>query len=333
MRHNLFSVMGNFCNPKRDERGAVTVEMALVTLVLSGILFGLFEIARYGMMRYHLDRATYYAARYLTLNPNQLDAARAMINVQVARNVGGRVDAIQLDVTNVRRDGQCLLVVSARTSYRLSELDWLIPVPNLESVQVLPQTNECEQFVTPYPIASGTPTPIPTVTVARALPALLDEAEGVALVNANIRLGPGFEYAIVGRLNEREVVKVRGRDETGTWLQIVPERIGWVYAPLVQMDAAVSSLKIVAAPPLPARTPLPPTLLHFDASPKKLRVGECALLRWDARDATFVTLNEETVALKGERRVCPTSSVKYVLSVGYAGDKFFDRQVEIAVQQ
>lgn len=316
---------------KQDERGAVTVEMALVTLVLSAILFGVVQVARYALLHYHLDRATYYAAHYLMLNPNEIDAARAMVNAEVVRNVGGRVQDIQLDATNARRDGQCLLVVSSHTSYPLSELNWLITIPNVESVQVLPQTTQCERFTTYMEVATGVPKSTPTVFATRALPKLLDETEGVALVNANIRLGPGFEYAIVGRLSENEAVQVRGRDETGTWLQIVPERIGWVYAPLVQMDASVSSLKMIDAPPLPARTPTPPTPLRFDAEPQKLRVGECAMLRWNVAEATFVTLNEENVQPKGEQKVCPTSSIKYVLSAGYDGDKFFDREVKIMI--
>lgn len=331
MTRELFSALRNLCDAKRDERGAVTIEMALVTLVLSAILFGGVEIVRYGLLRYYLDRATYHAARYLELNPNQTDAARAMVNAEVARNVQGNIDEIQLVVTNTRRDGHCLLIVSSRTSYHLSELTWLVPIPNVESVQVIPQMNDCEQANAYSQVATRIPTITPTVIVTPVRHAILDETEGTAIVNANIRLGPGFEYAIVGRLNEREVVRVRGRDDTSTWLQIVPERIGWVYAPLVQMDTSVSSLKIIGAPPLPARTPSAPTLLHFDAEPKQLQVGECAMLRWNVSDATFATLNEENVSLKGERKVCPTRTAKYILSAGYAGDKFFDREMEITV--
>lgn len=332
MRHKKFSVYQKMPDEKRDERGAVTIELALVTLALSAILFGVVEVARYGLLRYHLDQATYHAARYLMLNPNQIDAARTMLNVEVASNFGGRVDDIQLAVTNARRDGQCLLVVSSLTSYHLSELDWLVSIPNVESVQVLPQTNECEQSAMAYPLATRTPKATPTVIVTRALPILVEEMEGVALVNANIRLGPGFEYAIVGRLSETEVVQVRGRDITATWLQITPERVGWVYAPLVQMDEPISSLKIIAAPPLPSSTPAPPSHFHFDAAQEILNMGECTLLQWDVSDASFVTLNEKNVLPQGEQKVCPTENTKFVLSAGYSGNRYFDQEIEIIVK-
>lgn len=315
------------------ERGAVSIEMALLTLLLSALMFGIVELARYGLLRYHLDRATYHAARYLMLNPNQTDVARAMLNIEVARNFGGRVDDIQLTVTNARRDGQCLLVVSSNAAYPISELNWLIAIPNLESVQVLPNTNECEQYAMAYPVATRTPKPTPTVVVTRALPVLLDETEGVALVNANIRLGPGFEYAIVGRLSENEVVQVRGRDKTVTWLQIMPERVGWVYAPLIQIDEPVSSLQVVAAPPIPSTTPPPLVRLRFDAEPEVLKFGECAWLRWSAADANFVTLNEKNVSTQGEEKVCPNVDTKYVLSAGYSDKRFYDREIKILVKR
>lgn len=325
MSHKVLSVS------KQDERGAVTVEMALVTLVLSAILFGVVQVARYALLHYHLDRATYHAARYLILNPNEIDAARAMVNAEVVRNVGGRVQDIQLDATNARRDGQCLLVVSSHTSYPLSELNWLITIPNVESVQVLPQTTQCERFTTYMEVATRVPKSTPTVFATRALPQLLDETEGVALVNANIRLGPGFEYAIIGRLNEKEVVRVRGRDETGTWLQIMPERVGWVYAPLIQIDEPVSSLQVVASPPLPSKTPAPPPRFRFDADAHVLKFGECARLTWNVADASFVTLNEKNVSPEGEEKVCPTADTRYVLSAGYGLDQFFDREVKIMI--
>lgn len=316
---------------RRDERGAVSIEMALLTLLLSAVMFGVVELARYGLLRYHLDRATYHAARYLALNPNDQDTARTIVRQQVERNVWSNIEDVQLHVKTARRDGQCLLIVETRASYPIAELKWLVGNPSVESAQVWADAKNCGQHVAQSQITTKTPTPVPTVQVIRTRNALQSEIEGIALVNANIRLGPGFEYAIIGRLSETEVVQVRGRDETATWLQITPERIGWVYAPLIQMDEPVSSLKIVVAPPLPSKTPTPPPHFRLDALSKILNVGECTQLQWDIPGANFVTLNEMNVPPQGEQKVCPTENTKYVLSAGYSGNRFFDREIEIIV--
>lgn len=315
----------------RDERGAVSIEMALLTLLLSGLMFGIVELARYGLLRYHLDRATYSAARYLALNPNEKDLARTMVRQQVERNVWSKIEDVQLHVKTARRDGQCLLVVETRISYAIAELKWLVGNPSVESAQVWGETGNCGQHVAHAQVATKTPTSSPTVNVVPTPRALQNEIEGTALVNANIRLGPGFEYAIIGRLSETEVVQVRGRDETATWLQITPERIGWVYAPLIQMDEPVSSLKIIVPPPLPSKTPAPPPHFRFDAEQKILNVGECTQLQWDIPDANFVTLDEKNVLPQGRVQVCPIENTKFVLSAGYGGNRFFDREIEIVV--
>ncbi|MCC7165507.1 MAG: SH3 domain-containing protein [Anaerolineae bacterium] len=331
MRRRFFHVLKNLSNVWRDERGTVSIEMALVTLILSAVLFGGVEIMRYGLLRYHLDRATYHAARYLVLNPNATDAARAMVRAEVEHNVLGNADNVQLYAKSARREGRCLLIVETRVRYEIEELNWLLVDPSAESVQVWPQPSGCRELAARPQLPTRTLTPTPTSIPTLAQRVRLDLIEGVAMVNANIRLGPGFEYAIVGRLAEKEVVQVRGRDETATWLQVLPERIGWVYAPLIQIDEPVSSLQIVAAPPLPLRTPAPPARLLLDAVPKVLKVGECAWLRWDTADADFVTLNEKDVALQGEQKVCPTVDTKYVLSASYDQDRFFDREVKIMI--
>lgn len=315
----------------RDECGAVSIEMALLTLLLSALMFGIVELARYGILRYHLDRATYSATRYLALNPNEKETARSIVEQEVARNVWSNVEDVQLMVKNAQRDGQCLFIVETRASYAIAELKWLVGNPSVESTQVWADAKNCGQQVAQSRIATRTPTSLPTLPLARTPFALRNGIEGIALVNANIRLGPGFEYAIIGRLSETEVVQVRGRDETATWLQITPERIGWVYAPLIQMDEPVSSLKIIVAPPLPSKTPTPPPHFRLDALSKILNVGECTQLQWDVPNANFVTLNEKNVPPQGKAQVCPIENTKFVLSAGYSGNRFFDREIEIVV--
>ncbi len=315
----------------RAESGIVTVEMALVMVILSGLVFGVVEVGRFVLLRYHLEQSTYHAARYLALNPSDVDTARAMVRAQVERNVWGGIGELELYIKSARRDGQCLLVVESKAHFANSSLSWFLSDPSAESAQVWPQARDCGERAT-RPLPSPTRTSTPSPTPIRFSPLQIEQAEGIALVNANLRLGPGFEYAIVGRLSKGESVQVRGRDESATWLQVVPERIGWVYAPLIQLDDPVFSLRVASSPPVPQHTPVPPPRMQFVAEPSGMQLGECAMLRWNVEGAMFVTLNEENVTAHGERRVCPTQTAKYVLSAGYDQDRFFDREVNVAVK-
>src|SRR5581483_3422077 len=272
----------------RAESGTVTVEMALVMVILSGLVFGVVEVGRFILLRYHLEQSTYHAARYLALNPSDVDTARAMVRAEVERNVWGSIGEVDLYVKSMRRDGQCLLIVESKAHYANSSLSWFLSDPSAESAQVWPQAGECGELAArrlPSPTPTFTPSPKPI----RLSPPQIDQAEGVAMVNANIRLGPGFEYAIVGRLSQGESVQVRGRDESATWLQVVPERIGWVYAPLIQLDDPVFSLHVTSSPPVPQHTPVPPPRMQFVAEPSAMQLGECAMLRWNVEGAKFVT--------------------------------------------
>ncbi len=300
-------------------------------MLVTGLLFGIIELARFGLLRYHLDTSTYHAARYLALNPTEVETARAMVRAEVERNMWGGIEEVELYVKSARRDGQCLLIVESQAHYPSLGLSWLLGDPSAESAQAWPQTGTCEENIA-RALPTRTPTPTLSPTTKPRPPILLDQTEGVAMVNANIRLGPGFDYAIVGRLNQGETVQVSGRDQTATWLQVVPERIGWVYAPLIQLDVPVSSLRVVAAPPLPQRTTAPPPRMIFAVEPRAIRVGECAVLRWNVEGANFVTLNEENVGAKEERKICPSKNERYTLSAGYDHDHFFDREVNLVVR-
>lgn len=318
----------------RAETGAVTAEMALVMLIVSALMFGAVQIGRFVLLNYYLAESTYHAARYLALNPSDVDTARAMVRSEVERNLGSSIGEVELYVTSTRRDGQCLLMVTSKAHDSNMALNWLWSDPSAESAQVWPQASGCgANAAQPQPTATPSPTSIvaPSPTACRIAPSVIEQAEGTAMVNANLRLGPGFEYAIVGRLSRGEVVQVRGRDETATWLQVAPERIGWVYAPLIQLDDPVSGLRVVTGPPVPSSTSSPPPRMQFAAEPAVIRTGECATLRWNVAGAAFVTLNEENVSAHGERSVCPTRDAQYVLSAGFDGDRFYDRVVKLAV--
>ena len=98
----------------------------------------------------------------------------------------------------------------------------------------------------------------PTITSTRAISTI----RLAAVVNvdlANLRAGPGTEYAIVGQAQTQQRLEVIGRSAGGDWWQICcpadqrDER--WISTALVDLDAVAvrdqDKLPIAAAPPTP----------------------------------------------------------------------------------
>jgi hypothetical protein len=75
-----------------------------------------------------------------------------------------------------------------------------------------------------------------------------------ALSNLNLRSGPGTNYSVVGRLSEGDTVKIIGRNEDSSWLQVESEAgTAWITADpsLVKIEGQeLSALPVVEAPPL-----------------------------------------------------------------------------------
>ncbi len=108
------------------------------------------------------------------------------------------------------------------------------------SSQVLPTPTT---FLVPTaPVASPTITAIP-------LPEW-----GFTNVNANLRAGPGTQYAIAGSALQGTRLAITGRNTEGTWLQL--DSGYWIYAPLV--DSVLSPL-ISTPTPVPPITVVAPT--------------------------------------------------------------------------
>lgn len=129
----------------------------------------------------------------------------------------------------------------------------------------------------PAAIAAPTHTPVPTAPPAPAL--VLEptattpvEVRSVAIVplgptvntaNANLRGGPGTEYATVGSMTQGQGVEIVGRNEAGDWYQLAGG--AWIAAFLVNdapgdlpIVSAPAAVPVVAAPAeVPAPTPEP----------------------------------------------------------------------------
>lgn len=120
---------------------------------------------------------------------------------------------------------------------------------------------------TPEPTLALTPTLAPTETPPASTPVLTVTADFV-----NVRSGPDTRYPSVGQLTVGQVLDVLGRSEDGEWLQVTfsaaPDARGWVKIqldnePLVQPNAPVSAIGVVAVPTLPPINFPPPNCPNF----------------------------------------------------------------------
>ncbi len=112
--------------------------------------------------------------------------------------------------------------------------------------------------------AGSDPVQIPTATPAPAEIPTATPAPATASVTtpANLRQGPGTDYALAGAFNTGDVATITGKNATGDWWQVTLNTgaAGWVYGPLVTTSGPVESVVVVAdipAPPPVAAAPAP----------------------------------------------------------------------------
>ena len=110
---------------------------------------------------------------------------------------------------------------------------------------------------TPQPTSTFTPTPRP---FCGQNPCIFTPTPRPAVnVQANLRAGPGLQYAVVGGRNDGDGVHPIAQTQDGLWLELSGGQ--WIYAPLV--DNPPTNLPIaqhISPTPLPP-TPIPATLL------------------------------------------------------------------------
>ncbi len=93
------------------------------------------------------------------------------------------------------------------------------------------------------PTSTLTPTPINATVKAEAL---------------NLRTGPGVEYAIVGQLQQGDIIIVIARNLDGDWLEVEHEgKTGWVSKEYLEAPEEVARVPTAEVPP--TNTPFPPT--------------------------------------------------------------------------
>ena len=135
------------------------------------------------------------------------------------------------------------------------------PTPSATPTETLAPTWTPTPAATPTPTSTMTPTPtvgVPLVT---------------ALVDLNVRSGPGVEYPRIGALMKGQSARVTGRSPDLMWWQIVyppdPSGRGWVSGrPQYTSAANVDNVPIVSPPPLPTATPTPTPVPTPDLRPR-----------------------------------------------------------------
>lgn len=96
--------------------------------------------------------------------------------------------------------------------------------------------------------AALTYTPIPTMTAAPSLtpvPSSTPQITGVVQTQlANMRSGPGTDFAVVGGVVQDEVIVLVGRNAAGDWIKVKTQKdtAGWVFAQLIKLPLPAGDL-------------------------------------------------------------------------------------------
>ena len=164
--------------------------------------------------------------------------------------------------------GCSLLPGSDPTATPASEVRELIPTWTPTPVPV----------VTDTPVILPTDTPVPpTPAPAEATPVPTDTPAPVARMTitnqvANVRSGPGTEYAVIGSVNQGMQFDVTGKNPAGDWFQFccVNGEVGWMFSQLATVENAqlvAVAGNIPVAPPTAIPAPVQPTNTPVPAAP------------------------------------------------------------------
>jgi hypothetical protein len=119
---------------------------------------------------------------------------------------------------------------------------------------------------TPTPMILPTATPIPATPTpeATATPAATDTPTEAPVPRfttsrtANVRSGPGVNYARIGSLGAGEAGVITGKNPAGNWYQFdYAGRSGWISADLVTLSGDTASIQVAQNIPPPPPTPRP----------------------------------------------------------------------------
>jgi hypothetical protein len=178
--------------------------------------------------------------------------------------------------------GCSLLPGSDPTATPASEARALIPTWTPTPVPVVTDTPVVLPTDTPVPPTPvpAEPTPVPTDTPA--------PVARMTITNqvANVRSGPGTNYAVIGSVNQGMQFDVTGKNPAGDWFQFccVNGEVGWMFSQLATVDNAqlvAVAADIPAAPPTPVPAPVVPTNTPVPAAPPPAAADPCASIGGD----------------------------------------------------
>jgi hypothetical protein len=89
-----------------------------------------------------------------------------------------------------------------------------------------------------------TPVPLATESVVEPVAETISGPSVTVIVEgANVRAGPGTDFAIVGALTQGAQAAVLGRNDAADWLRIqTPQGEGWIFTTLVEVSVPVGDL-------------------------------------------------------------------------------------------
>lgn len=187
----------------------------------------------------------------LTTTPTSLQST---VNITANLRAG---PSTTFDIVGQASPGQQVRVVGISTDglfFLLDDGQW-IAVGLLDNVPTNPPLATDELIAslrTPTPTATANnapsaPTPTATPTATRSLLPTTTPTPAVAQAsvtnNANLRAGPGLEFATIGGTVAGQTITIVGRNQDGSWFQL--DNGGWVAAFLVANPPNLADVPVV----------------------------------------------------------------------------------------
>lgn len=121
------------------------------------------------------------------------------------------------------------------------------------------------------------PTDVPTAVTVAETPTAAPDTSARTNAAANLRAGPGTDYAVVGSTQEGEAVDIVARTDAGDWYQLANG--AWVAAALVSNPPDVGVAAVI--PPLPVQpvveaTPTSPAVFIQPTAVQPQAVCSCS---------------------------------------------------------
>ena len=128
-----------------------------------------------------------------------------------------------------------------------------------------PPAPPTETPIPPTPVPAE-PTPVPTDTPAPSARMTITNQ------TANVRSGPGTQFAVIGSVDQGMQFDVTGKNPAGDWFQFccVNGEVGWMFSQLATVENAqlvAVAADIPAAPPTAVPAPVQPTNTPVPAAP------------------------------------------------------------------